>query len=150
MSHRDCPWCEVAPGDGMTWACERCGSAADPAAAGASERAPPVAVDTGRPLQLRCGTAVYRVRNLDELRRWILERRVAEVDLISTDGIRWEPVAAHPDLGPLLRVVRKMDAPRPRAGQARLQEASSPESGWGVGDVAPDPPAPPDAEGDHA
>ena len=52
---------------------------------------------------------VYHVRNLATIQRWIVERRVLREDLISTGGMRWEPVGHHPDLEIFFQMVERLD-----------------------------------------
>ena len=52
---------------------------------------------------------VYHVRNLATIQRWIVERRVLREDLISTGGMRWEPVGNHPDLEIFFQMVERLD-----------------------------------------
>ena len=52
---------------------------------------------------------VHHVRNLATIQRWIVERRVLREDLISTGGMRWEPVGNHPDLEIFFQMVERLD-----------------------------------------
>ena len=52
---------------------------------------------------------VYHVRNTATIQRWIVERRVLREDLISTGGMRWEPVGGHPDLEIFFQMVERLD-----------------------------------------
>ena len=52
---------------------------------------------------------VYHVRNLATIQRWIVERRVMREDLISSGGMRWEPVGHHPDLEIFFQMVERLD-----------------------------------------
>ena len=44
---------------------------------------------------------IYMVRDWPTLHQWIRERRVAEHDLVSEGGVRWEPVGGRPELAAL-------------------------------------------------
>ncbi len=86
----------------------------------------------GRPLRLRRGDKEFEIRDLDRLRRLVVERRAAGTDLVSADGVRWVPLESIPALEPYLRVVRFLDSkPRTGGGGGVLVEASSAEDGWG-------------------
>ncbi len=86
----------------------------------------------GRPLTLRRGDREFRVRDLDRLRRLVVERKAAGSDLVSADGVRWVPLACIEALEPYLAVVRFLDsAPVTAGGGGVLVEATAAEDGWG-------------------
>ena len=56
---------------------------------------------------------IYMVRDWDTLKRWIVERRVDQSDLVSEGGVRWEPIGDRPDLLSLFAApqISEVDAP---------------------------------------
>lgn len=90
----------------------------------------------GRPLRLRRGGREYRVRDLDRLRRLVVERKAAPSDLASADGVRWVPIDSIPALQPFLAVVRLLDSAPTTGGGGVLVEASAAEDGWGEGELS--------------
>jgi len=85
----------------------------------------------GRALELRRGERVFRLRDLDRLRRLVVERKAVGSDLVSADGVRWVPLATIPALEPFLAVVRFLDsAPKTGGGGGVLVEATAAEDGW--------------------
>jgi len=97
----------------------------------------------GRPLLLRRAGREYRVRDLDRMRRLIMERRARGEDLVSADGVRWEPLAHVEALQPYLAVSAQLDsAPIDRRGAGGLAESTAAEEGW----QDQDNPLPPQAE----
>ncbi len=104
-----------------------------------SQRAPPLQdlgepTDggwAGRPLRLRRGTREFKVRDLDRLRRLIIERKAAGSDLVSADGVRWVPLASISALEPYLAVLRFLDSGPRTGGGGVLVEATAAEEGWG-------------------
>ncbi len=87
----------------------------------------------GRPLRLRRGGQDFRVRDLDRLRRLVMERKAAPSDLVSADGVRWSPVDSIPALQPFLAVVRFLDSSPTTGGGGVLVDASTASDGWGDG-----------------
>ena len=85
----------------------------------------------GRPLRLRRGSREFKVRDLDRLRRLIIERKAAGSDLVSTDGVRWVPVSSVTPLEPYLAGVRFLDSGPRTGGGGVLVEATAAEDGWG-------------------
>jgi hypothetical protein len=90
----------------------------------------------GRPLRLRRGSREFTLRDLDRLRRLVVERKAAGSDLVSTDGVRWVPVASLAALQPYLAVVRLLDSAPTTGGGGVLVEATAAEDGWGEGEPA--------------
>jgi len=80
-------------------------------------------------IRLRRQGRTYRVRDLDQLRSWIVEGRVMGADLVSMDGVRWQPVEHVPTMGRLVRVAQRLD--RPQRQRRGIKEASAPAEGWG-------------------
>lgn len=95
----------------------------------------------GRPLRLRRGDREFKLRDLDRLRRLVVERKAAASDLVSADGVRWVPVASIAALQPYLAVVRFLESAPTTGGGGVLVEASAAEDGWGEGDPAHGEPA---------
>ena len=80
---------------------------------------------------LRREGRVYRVRDLDRVRRLVVERKARGSDLLSADGVRWEPLDNIAALHPFLDVVRHLDeGERVRGGG--LVEPTAAEVGWGT------------------
>ncbi|MBN1337066.1 MAG: hypothetical protein JXB39_13995 [Deltaproteobacteria bacterium] len=113
--------------------CRSCGALLPPVPAedvteeGTLPPVPPFS--TGGAWMLRCQGRTWRIASDEVLRRWIVDRRVSAGDLVSLDGVRWEPVERQPALRDLLAVVARLGgshATRP----AGLKEASTPETGW--------------------
>lgn len=90
----------------------------------------------GRPLRLRRGDREYRLRDLDRLRRLVVERKAGGSDLVSTDGVRWVPVTSIAALAPYLAVVRFLDSAPVTGGGGMLVEATAAVDGWDDGDPA--------------
>jgi len=88
---------------------------------------PPFSRDGAR--LLRCQGHTWRIAGDEVLRRWIVEHRIAAWDLVSHDGVRWEPLDRQPALCDLMNVVERLDGSR-AARPAGLKEASDPEAGW--------------------
>jgi predicted Zn finger-like uncharacterized protein len=65
--------------------------------------------DHGPQMHLRQSGRDYTVRDLAALQRWIVERRVLREDLVSVDGVHWEPVGQVADLNPFFQVVEQAD-----------------------------------------
>ena len=73
--------------------------------------APPALLDEDDPSEppvaaapsvfLKQGGQIYSVRDWDTLKRWIGERRVDRTDLVSSEGVRWEPMDSRPELADL-------------------------------------------------
>jgi predicted Zn finger-like uncharacterized protein len=59
----------------------------------------------------------HEVRDLTELHKWIIEKRVSRSDQISVDGQAWQPLGSMPDLVPFFDIVDS-------AERARVLEAS--------------------------
>ena len=95
----------------------------------------------GRPLRLRRGDREFKLRDLDRLRRLVVERKAAGSDLVSADGVRWVPLASISALQPYLAVVRLLDSAPRTGGGGVLVEATAAEDGWGEGDPAHAEPA---------
>jgi hypothetical protein len=85
----------------------------------------------GRPLQLRRGEREFRVRDLDRLRRLVVQRKAAASDLVSADGVSWVPLSSLEPLEPYFAVVRMLEGGGFTAGGGTLVEATSAELGWG-------------------
>ena len=134
-----CPACRAAGRDPVPEVavpmdrCAVCGTALavgvsdDVTKEGAEFLPPPFA--TGGTLLLRCQGRTWRIAGMDVLRRWIVEHRVAAWDLLSEDGVRWEPVDRNTGLRDLLRVIERLEGPRARRPSG-LKDASAPETGW--------------------
>jgi hypothetical protein len=90
----------------------------------------------GRPLILRRGDRDFKVRDLDRLRRLVVQRKAAASDLLSADGVRWVPLSRVEALEPYLAVVRFLDSAPVTGGGGVLVEATAAEEGWGDGGVA--------------
>ncbi len=116
----------------------------------------------GRSLLLRREGRVYRLRDLDRVRRLVVERRARGTDLLSADGVRWEPLVNIPALAPYLAVVEHL-AEEPSSRVGGLVDATAAQLGWhAVPDdlpteevamdevpALPSPPATPSTETDH-
>ncbi len=89
----------------------------------------------GRPLRLKRGERVFRVRDLDRLRRLVVLRKAGASDLLSADGVRWVPLASIPSLEPFLAVVRRLGLPREEQRGSTLVEATAAELGWAEGEA---------------
>jgi hypothetical protein len=92
-------------------------------------RAPPPPFHRGGAMLLRCQGRTWRIAGREVLRRWIVEHRVKASDLLSEDGVRWEPVDREPALRDLMRVIERLagnHATRPSG----LKDASDPQTGW--------------------
>ena len=88
----------------------------------------------GSEIRLRRQGRTYRIRDLDQLRGWIVERRVMGADLVSMDGVRWQPIEHVPGMGHLVRVAQRLEQPqRERRG---IKEATAPAEGWGQAPVS--------------
>ncbi len=78
---------------------------------------------------------IYMVRDWETLKRWIVERRVDQNDLVSEGGVRWEPIGSRPDLAPLFRGAptappAAAPAPFPFGGETPFSFGSGGDLGW--------------------
>jgi len=92
-------------------------------------------------LYLKQEGKVYLVKDWDTLKRWIRESRVGMEDLISTGGVRWEPVGSRAELALLVAPEEPdktpinpepppiaMPTPFPFGGETPFSTASAPAS----------------------
>ncbi len=73
------------------------------------QAAPPVRAAPAAALQVRQGEATYSLADQATLQRWILERRLAPEDLLSSDGVNWEPLGSRQDLALFFQMVEQVE-----------------------------------------
>jgi hypothetical protein len=88
----------------------------------------------GRALMLRSGGHVTVLEGLDPLRRLVVRGAVSSTDMVSRDGVCWEPLNHIPELQPFLAVVRRLGRDTTAAGRGRLVDATRAADGWGGAD----------------
>lgn len=84
----------------------------------------------GRELMLRVEGHVTHLAGLDPLRRLVIEGAASPSDLVSRDGVCWEPLEHIPELQPYLAVRRHLGRSAGFGGQGGLADASSAAAGW--------------------
>ncbi|MBN2797562.1 MAG: hypothetical protein JXX28_00285 [Deltaproteobacteria bacterium] len=52
---------------------------------------------------------VYLVKDWANLQRWIIEGRLSPTDLVSEDGVQWQPLGDRPELGTFFLAVEKLE-----------------------------------------
>ena len=75
---------------------------------------------------------IYHVRDIATLQRWIVERRVLPEDLVSREGVRWEPVGEQPELQVFLNLVDQVETTDSDEDSMSdgIRAATPPEEGW--------------------
>ena len=86
------------------------------------EAADPASVAEDKGILLKQQGETYPIGSMAILQRWIVEGRVFREDLISTDGLHWEPVATHADLQVFFHLLQRLDS----LEKARPSQASPP------------------------
>ncbi|MHB8417916.1 MAG: zinc-ribbon domain-containing protein [Myxococcales bacterium] len=101
---------------GVAVKCTACGNVfkvRKPAAAA------PIALDRPREWKVRREGQVYALKDLPELQRWIVERRVSREDEVSLSGDAWRKLGSMPELASFFEVVEAAEqAQRLTASQA--------------------------------
>ncbi len=78
---------------------------------------------------LRREGRVFRLRDLDRVRRLVVERKARASDMLSADGVSWVPLGSIPALLPFLEVMRHLSADHP-ASAGGLVDATEASAGW--------------------
>ena len=73
------------------------------------EAVDPASVAEDKGILLKQQGETYPIGSMAILQRWIVEGRVFREDLISTDGLHWEPVATHAELQVFFHLLQRLD-----------------------------------------
>jgi len=84
----------------------------------------------GREILLRRAGRVIPFAGLDPLRRLAVQGRILAGDVLSRDGVCWEPVERVPELAPFLAVSRSLAELADAGRGSVLVDASAAEDGW--------------------
>lgn len=84
----------------------------------------------GSSLYLKQEGQKYHVPDIATLQRWIVEGRVLAADLVSREGVRWEPVGQQSDLQPFFELLEQRNEASEAPMRQGIQEPTPPELGW--------------------
>ncbi|MFH1466487.1 MAG: hypothetical protein ABIO70_19035 [Pseudomonadota bacterium] len=88
----------------------------------------------GRELMLRAAGGITVIEGLDPLRRMVIQGAASARDMVSRDGVSWEPLDHIPELQPYLAVSRHLVHEAAPRGDGGLVEAANAADGWAGAD----------------